>query len=228
NYYTQVQQATDILLGVLDHLQAAIPNVVNQQTNSARALIFNMRANVDAELRGTTLGTDLAAVYQAANAAGASYAGLEATRAYIVSQAGGTPNAMTALVVNCTLNMTLAAECQAITRLTFSNGDDVAAMLTNVSAMFEQAKQVASLIDDPSIYESIVALGGATANYLAKEELQLPRYMAFDAKASFPSLYLAQRLYADPSRYSEIEAENGVVNPAFCPVQLRVLSNAGY
>jgi hypothetical protein len=228
SYFTQVQQATNILNGVLDHLQAAIPNVVNQQTNTVRALIFAMRANADAEIRGTTLGTDLAAIYQAANAAGASYAGLEATRAYIVSQAGGTPNAMTSLVINCALNMTLAAECQAITRMTFSNRDDASTMLANVSAMFEQAKQVASLVDDPSIYEAVIALGGATANYLAQQQIQLPRFMAFDAKAAFPSLYLAQRIYADPTRYAEIEAENGVVNPVFCPAQLRVLSNGGY
>jgi hypothetical protein len=39
---------------------------------------------------------------------------------------------------------------------------------------------------------------------------------------------LAQHIYADPTRYAEIEAENGVVNPVFCPAQLRVLSNGGY
>jgi len=228
DYLTQVEQATNILIGTLDHLQAAIPNVVNAQTNTARALIYNMRANADAELRGTTLGTDLQAVYDAADAAGASYTGLDATRAYLVAQAGGTPNAMTALVIGCALNMTLAAECNAIVRMTFTNRDDVAAMLAHVSDMFEQAKQVAALSDDPAIYESVIALGGATASYLARVQLQLPRFIAFDAKAAFPSLYLAQRIYADPTRWQEIEAENGVVNPAFCPAQLRVLSNVGH
>jgi hypothetical protein len=227
NYLTQVEGATNILWGVLDHLQAAIPNVVNQLSNDARALIFALRVDAESVIRGTTLGTRLQEVYTAADQAGATYAGLDATRLFIV-QSIGNRTELSMMLIEAALNMTLAAECNAITRMTFTNREDARLMLVHVTEIFEQAKQIALLSNADEIYENILALGGATINWLAQTQLELPRFLGFDARASFPSLYLAQRIYADPTRYAEIEAENNVVHPAFCPAQLRVLSNAGY
>jgi hypothetical protein len=226
SYLAQVEQATTLLQGVCDKLMASLPNVVNPATNTARAALYDLRSNADTYIRGTTLGSELTTVYTAVDAAGASYAGLDACLQFIFSQiGGGTPAPLTAMVINATLFNTLAAECNAITRLTFTNRDQAQAMLLHVQTIFESAMQIALMSDDPGIYESIIALGGSTANFLANTAMQLPTWIGFNARAAFPSLYLAQRIYQDPSRYAEIEAENGVVHPAFCPINLRVLSN---
>jgi prophage DNA circulation protein len=39
-----------------------------------------------------------------------------------------------------------------------------------------------------------------------------------------PSLWIAQRLYADPTRAQEIIDENKIVHPAFCLTTIRALS----
>ena len=226
-YLTQVNATTTMVNGLLDHLQASIPNVITVPANTVRALIFALRANLDTEVRGITLGTDLAEIYSAADAAGATYAGIEATRLYLVGQINQQSPLTLAVAVGA-LNMTLGLEANIISRMTFTTSDDAQTMLTHCAQMFDQAKQAAQLIDDPLTYEAVLALGGSLINHLASTAIHLPRFVAFDARMPLPSLYLAQRVFADPTRYLEIETENGVINPAFCPIRLRVLSNVRY
>ena len=133
----------------------------------------------------------------------------------------------TQIVFRSALLMTLGIESTAITRMKFKTRDDAQLMIVHVQEMFDAAKAIGIDEVDVLVYQATVSLGGATIEYLAKQALQLPRFIEFDTTIRMPSLYLAQRVYRDPTRSDEMEDENGVIHPAFMPRVIRVLSNVG-
>jgi hypothetical protein len=223
-YYSQVEEAAGVLDNLLNYILMSLPPGQTPQRDYCRRLATTMRADPAAAIRGDTLGTDLQNIFVAADAAGATYGGIEAARQYLMSEADST-SVWTQTLLDSALVMTLAEECNIITRMSFASQSDVQTMILHVQDMFEQATALGIEELDVTVYRTLTAMGGAIMNYLASTELQLPRYMAYRAAAPFPSLYLAQRIYADPTRADELERENGVVNPCFMPVMLRVLSN---
>ena len=223
SYYSQTQEAATVLDTLLNYILMSLPPGQTPQRDYCRRLVTTLRSDPAAAIRGDTLGTDLQAIYVAADAAGATYGGIEAARQYLMTQAGSM-SAWVQTVLNSALVMTLAEESQIVTRMTFASQADVQAMIAHMSDAFSQATALGIDDLDVTVYQTLTAMGGAIMNYLASVQLQLPRYMAYRAAAPWPSLYLAQRIYADPTRADEIEAENGVIHPAFCPVDLRVLS----
>jgi prophage DNA circulation protein len=186
-------------------------------------LVTTLRDNAAAAIRGNTLGTSLQAIFNAADAAGAQYAGIEAARKYLMAQSAST-SIFTQAVMQNALVMTLAEECKIVSRTTFATQTETQNMILHMRDAFESARALGIEEIDIAYYQSITAMGGAMINHLATVELQLPRFMTYRAGAPMPSLYLAQRIYADPSRADELEAENGVIHPAFMPTVLRVLS----
>jgi hypothetical protein len=225
-YLTQVQDAAKMLNGLLDLLMASVPNIINDNTNTARRLISILQGNEEQSLRDGSLGTQLQNIYQAIADAGATYTGIEAARQYLMSQVAN-DSLYTQALFRSALIMTLSAESVAITNIKFTNRDDVQLMVLHAQDMFETAKAIGIDEVDILIYQTLNALGGKLISYLANTALQLPRFVEYDADFPMPSLYLAQRIYRDPTRSDEIESENAVVHPAFCPTRLRVLSNFG-
>ena len=223
SYYSQTQEAANVLDTLLNYILMSLPPGQTPQRDYCRRLVTTLRSDPGEAIRGNTLGTDLQNIYAAADAAGATYGGIEAARQYLMTQTGST-SAWVIAVLNSALVMTLAEESQIITRMTFASQADVQGMIGHISDAFSQATALGIDDLDVTVYQTLVAMGGAIINYLAQVQLQLPRYMAYRAAAPWPSLYLAQRIYADPTRADEIEAENGVIHPAFCPVDLRILS----
>src|SRR5215471_7380864 len=195
-YYTQLQDAANLLRGLCDHLMASLPPGPDAPVDTARMLIATLRGNAEEEIRDDTLGTDLEAIYLACDAAGASYAGIEATRQFLMTQVASR-SVFTQVIYRCALVMTLGLETKIVTRMTFTTQNEINNM------------------------------GGAIINHLAKTELQLPRFMTYRTGLRMPSLYLANRIYADASRAEEICAENDVVHPAFVPQTIRALSDVG-
>jgi hypothetical protein len=222
-FLSQIEDAARMLNGLLNLLMASVPAVINDQTNSVRRLISIMQGDTQGAVRDPTLGTQLQAIYQGVAAAGSSYTGIEAARQYLMQQSAGESLYSQALFRSALL-MTLSAESLIITNIKFTNQDDAKSMIMHVQDMFEEAKAVG--IDDIDVmtYQALNALGGKLVSYLSSAVLQLPRLVKYDARFPMPSLYLAQRIYRNPTKSDEIEGENAVVNPAFCPRILRVLS----
>lgn len=225
-YLTQVEAAADMLAGLLNLLLKSIPSTAGAKANDARRLIGALRANAEAAIRGNALGTDLAAIYNALWTAGATFGGIEAARQYLMQQAAD-QSVFTQIVFRSALVMTLALESRIITAIRFTTQADVQTMLLHVSDMFDAAKAIGIDEVDAATYQTVNALGGAITNHLARTELQLPRFITYTSDIRMPSLYLANRIYADASRYQEIERENSVIHPMFVPQTIRVLSNAG-
>jgi len=227
-YYTQVKQADDILRHYLDLLRSSIPSdSETDEANEARRLINKLRNSSSEALRGTTLGQDLRDIHEAVFNAQATYSGVEAARQYLMSQIR-TKSLHAQVTLRTCLMMCLGIESEIIvSRIVFKTRDDVQQAIIHVRDIFESARMIGLEEADVLIYQALTALGGAVINHLATVNLQLPRFVQWTTQIPMPALYLANRIYADTKRYEEIITENRVVHPAFCPINLKVLSNAG-
>jgi hypothetical protein len=225
SYLTQVESATDLLVGFVNAVLRSIPDTSTDVAQTALQLGAQLRANATNIIRGNTLGTLLNNFLLAADAAGATYGGIEEARKYLMSFSGS-PQVFTQIVMRSALVMTLGLESKIISRMTFSTQAQAQTMVMAVQTMFDDAKAIGIDTIDALVYENLIALAGAIMNHLATTALQLPRYVEYRSGLPMPSLYLANRVYGDASRFEEIERENGVINPAFCPRTLRVLSDA--
>jgi hypothetical protein len=226
-YIAQVEAASTMIEGYCNRMLAALlPNGI-AATTQARRLISALRDNADTAVRGNTLGTQLQDINDAAFAAEATLAGIDDVRTYLMDKVA-VSSAFTFTIMSKLLVMTMAFESKIVAATTFATQEQAQLMLVQMRDAFAAAKDVGINELDVMAYQVLTTLGGAVVNHLAVVELQLPRLMNYSTTQSMPSLYLSNRIYnGDATRSDEIEVENGIVHPAFCPTTLRVLSNAG-
>jgi len=223
-YINQVAEAGAVLAQLLDYLQSSIPPGTSDEQNDARRKIYDLRVNTEAAIRGNNLGTQLAEAVLATDLAGATYLGVENARQYLMSQVASR-SLMTQIVFRSALLMVLGLEANIIARRTYKTRDDVQQMILHCRDMFEAAKAIGIDEVDALVYQALNTLGGALIHNLSVSQLQMPRFVSYSLAAPMPSLYIANRVYADASRADEIANENRVIHPAFCPLNIRVLSN---
>jgi len=226
-YYTQAEDAAKMLTELLNLILKSVPPQQTAAGDQLRRYVSILRANAEVAVRAenSTLGTDLQVIYAAADAAGASFMGMDNVRKFLMSQVASN-SVLTQAIYRNALIMTLAEQSKIASRFPFKTQAQIENLMTYMSAAFDNAKALGIDEVDALVYQTLTAMGGALMNHLGTTELQLPRYVSYRAAMPFPSLYLAQRIYCDPSRSDEIESENDVINPAFCPINLRVLSTA--
>lgn len=128
------------------------------------------------------------------------------------------------LTVFAIVRLTLACEARIISFMTFSSRDQVDAIATAIGDAFTQAEEAASDDLDSGSYMALVRLHGDVTGHLAARGRQLPRLVAYSYPMVMPALRMAQRAYADPSRYQELISENSVVHPAFMPREGKMLA----
>src|SRR5215831_11726281 len=110
--------------------------------------------------------------------AGATFAGIEATRQFLMSQAANTSPFSQAVFRNA-LVMTLALQSQIITGMRFRTQAEIENMLLHMRGAFDAAKVLGIDEVDVNVYQTLNAMGGALMNFLARTELQLPRFMTY-------------------------------------------------
>jgi hypothetical protein len=226
-YAKATGEAAAMLRTFLDTLLSSIPPLpATAERNTVRRLISVLKANADAAIRGDTLGTQLSEIMLAADAAGATFPGVDKARLYLMTQVAS-KSTFTQIVFRSALTMTLALESKCITRLKFKTQQQCRNLIIYMAKAFDDAKAIGIDEIDVVVYQAMTAMSGALINHLSVTELQLPRLVTYETAWPMPSLYLAHRIYQDVRRSDEIEVENGVVHPAFMPRRLRVLSNAG-
>src|SRR5262249_31739393 len=157
------------------------------------------RDNAEAAVRGDTLGTDLQQIYVAADAAGATFLGMDAARKYLMSQIAST-SVLTQVVFRSALVMTLGELSLIISRTVFKTQTEIANMMIYMRDAYDNAKALGIDEVDVLVYQTLNAMGGALMNHLGRTELQLPRMVTYRTALPMPSLYLANRIYADTSR----------------------------
>jgi hypothetical protein len=223
-YYTQAEDAANLLRNLLNLILTSIPSEQSKERDELRRLVGILRDNAENAVRGTTLGTDLQNIYLAADDAGATFRGIDEARKYLMSQVAS-KSALTQIIFRNALIMTLGEQSKIITRMPFATQDQIKNMMVYMAAAFDNAKAIGIDEVDVLVYQTLNAMGAALMNHLGTTELQLPRMLSYSTAIPMPSLYLANRIYADPSRADEIAAQNSVVHPAFMPMTIRVRSN---
>ena len=119
--------------------------------------------------------------------------------------------------VQAIVRITLACEARIISFMQFVSRDQVDAIATAVNAAFSQTEEAASDDLDAGTYMALIRLHGDVVTLLATTARLLPRVIQYNYTAVMPALRMAQRAYADPSRFTQLIAENSVVHPAFMP-----------
>jgi prophage DNA circulation protein len=122
------------------------------------------------------------------------------------------------------VRLALACEARIISFMTFASRDEVDAIAMSMNDAFSQTSEVAADDLDSYTYMALIRLHGDVTRHLADRGRQLPRVIAYKYQMVMPALRMAQRAYADPSRYQELIAENSVVHPAFMPIEGKMLS----
>ena len=115
------------------------------------------------------------------------------------------------------VQLTLATEARIVAYMTFKSRDEADQVAVQMNAAFAETEEAAADDYDVGTYMALLRLHGDVTQSLADRGRQLPRVIAYDYVAVQPSLRMAQRAYADPSRHQELIDENHVVHPAFMP-----------
>jgi prophage DNA circulation protein len=128
------------------------------------------------------------------------------------------------LAVNSMVRLTLAMEARIVAYMSFASREEVDTIATAINAVFGQASEYAADNSDVATYMAIVRLHGDVTQHLAERGRVLPRVINYRFQIAMPSLRMAQRSYADPTRHAELIAENAVVHPAFMPREGKMLA----
>lgn len=216
---TELNEAVALTQAVLTALLATPGAPTGQTGAQLRYLVGQLSAAAATELNAdagpTQFFADLAACFEQARLAGATYAAIDAVRALAEDAAPSLPAGVA--VKNFAVRMALAEEAQILSQTTFASRQDVDAALDQVNAAFDRAETVAADSLDNVAYRALIALHAAVANDLSTRARPLPRLVAYGFPQRMPALWIVQRLYQDGARAAELVAENKPVHPLFMP-----------
>lgn len=220
--YLETKEAVAILGRVLDSLLALIPVKVGKEGSSFRRAVGDTRANAYTLIADGELGTALQICFDECTAAGATLDGTELVRSSVMQE---TPQyRLGTYVMTSSVMFAAAQEAIIIAGMTFVSRTEVRVIMTRAVKVFDEIKlDLAENLDSAS-YQAATALAAATINHLMLAELRLPEIVTYRMPGPMPSLSMANRIYGDGSRSSELEDENKVVHPAFMPLDIRALS----
>jgi hypothetical protein len=194
---------------------------VGRAGSELRAAVGDIRAHINRFVADGSFGRRLLTCYQLATKAGISVHWMDNVLKQLISE---TPTTLiAAMVVQASVLFALAQDARIIRTMDFRSREDVEAMLKKMKDWFDVTKDLASEQRDNPIYNQIVSLGGALTRYLADTARPLPRMLSYNFDPS-PALKLSMSIYAEGGHSEEIIAENKVVHPAFCPIQIKALS----
>lgn len=116
----------------------------------------------------------------------------------------------------------MVAYCEAVVRAKLADRPSAISLRANVSNYFE-AQLGALASEQYELYGAMIKLRDATIDYLSRTVIDLAPVVRVTASLGMPSLFWAWRLYADPTRSSELVARNRVEHPSFMPPSFEAL-----
>lgn len=170
-----------------------------------------------------TLGTELFACFEQARLAGATINSMSATREAMLAETPVSPLSLE--IVNSAIIFSFVEQCQIIAVMEFRSRTDVNLVIDKMVPIIDEIKLNRTESFLVSDYQNFVALSALLIQHLSATERQLPRILQLTFPANFPSLALANRIYADASRSDELIAENRTVHPAFMARDILALSS---
>jgi prophage DNA circulation protein len=171
---------------------------------------------------GGQFWSDLSNCFEAARTAGATFTTMEAVRLVAVAK---TPIGLPAIAVkNFAIRLALAEEVQILAGATFTSRQQIDNYFDQINASFDAAILIAADNMDGVSYAALITMQGEVCNDLSTRAFPLPQITIYSYPVRMPSLWIAQRLYQDPSRNDELILENSVIHPLFMPTTGEALS----
>ena len=220
----EVKEATAVLNVVLDALMATLSGLRGKPLWQAKGAIGALSASAPAAIAQAQVGAPLTNCFELCRVAGASRAGMDAVVQAItaIPRFIGIPAVVIALGA---VLLALVQESKIVLALTFTSRADVDAIMATMNDAFTVPEELAAdMIQDPSVYQAIVATHAILMQFLVAEARPLPQMVDYQFNRRMPSLRLAQRLYHDPTRADQLVAENKTVHPLFVQAAGRCLS----
>ncbi|GEP09805.1 hypothetical protein [Methylobacterium gnaphalii] len=222
--YSQRRRAAAALQSVLEALIASGGDGAGQAGADLRRLCGALSGSAGDQVQAGTFGPPLRACFEAATAAGATLSGMDRVRA--VAQSVTDSDLPVQRVAQTAARYALAQMARILAATTFTSRQDIDDALARVNVAFQLAEDFAAGRFDQRVWRSLTALHAAVVRDLTRRARPLPRMVTYAFGARLPLLALANRLYGDAGRSSELLAENrGVVHPLFMPADGRALSN---
>lgn len=142
-----------------------------------------------------------------------------------VAQPSAEQTAVNAAVSALARRMVLAAAAQSSALYVPISQQDAAAMREQIVSAIEAEMLIAGDAGDDASYFALRDLRSAVAADMAARGASLPQSVEVSFAAALPSLVLAQRLYQDPTRESELVHEANPTHPLFMPLAFQALAS---
>ena len=180
-----------------------------------KMLCGQLVVSAPADIMAGALGADLAACFDQARIAGATFMQMEAIRVWALAQK---PEGIPAIAIaNAGARLALIEESYVLASTTFASRQDIDNYLTLMNASFDAAEIVAANSLDTAAYEAIIALHASVSSDLVNRSRPLPRMVTYQFQRRPSALWLSQRLYGDADSTDTLIAENKPVHPLFMP-----------
>ena len=186
------------------------------------AAVGDLRADAPGLLRPCRLFEPLGECFDLARRTGMAFDTMERLRLTIAALP--TPDARTVFLQARSLALCCVQEAQITAATTFRSRNEIDRVLAILTAAFAVSQQAAADVGDADGFRALVSLRAAAVRDLTARSRPLPRLVSYAFGKVRSSLTLAQRLYGDAGRASELIAENEVIHPLFVPRVGRALS----
>ena len=215
----------DEVLGIVQRIGPAVLSAAVTVTGSIATSLrrgVGMMIADDNMIDLPTFGYAFGVCVDLARNCGATLATMDRVRKAALAE---TPISLPAVeTVDAIVRITLTQEARILAAMTFSSRDEVEVVADAINAAFTATEEAASDDLDAGTYMALVQLHGDVVQLLSSTAQLLPRIITYSYTAVMPALRMAQRSYADPSRYQQLIDENNVVHPAFMPRDGKMLA----
>jgi prophage DNA circulation protein len=214
-------EALAISVRLMSALVSFPPNDVIAGAN-LRYAIGQYMANFSQLVESKVIGTELYTCFELARVAGATLNSMNNVRVAMFAE---TPvNFLGTAIVNASILFAFVEQSQIISVMEFSSRIEVDTLMDSMGAIIEEIKINKADSFVSSDYQNFISLSALLIQHLSSTERQLPRVVQYNLPVNYPSLTLANLIYADASRSDELIAENNTVHPAFMQRNIVALS----
>lgn len=222
---SELSECANILKSITAFLIAAVPFSGTTGESGAQLIedVGTLIAKDEIMINAGTAPDAMQSCFDDARLVGADLIHMRRVREQITAMNPISPPAI--MLVDTAIVCALAQESKIIAEMEFNSRDEVEALLAIMQVAFSDAEEVAANRVDSEVYQAIVALHASVTHHLVVTSQPLPRIIQYGYDDNFPSLYIAQKLYADANRADEVLNQNRVIHPAFCPRRGVVLSS---
>lgn len=211
----QLAEANAILQRCLVNLLRAVPAQSGASVDQLRTDIGALQSSALTDIAAGQVGAAIAQCFVDATAAGATFDTMDRVRAACRAE---NPVFLPGMLLAAALvRFAIIQEVVLLNEMTFTSRQQIDTYINRMIPIFDDAELYAAQNLDQADYTTILALYSASMTDLTTRQRPLPAMVTYTFGAPMPALWLAQRLYGDPTRAQELVAEGAVVHPLFMP-----------